>query len=218
MISTISTSCDSPSSHRKQTRHWSLIRMLYCPARSPSSFSSRFPGGTAQIIQRLCGVQQQELPQRRLSQAAGDLRPSFTEKESLCLLVSKASDHSRDHSAARDECQSPWRGPRKQPVWSWDLSKTGLDLNLDVLCTPENEPGFPASSISCARHGLALAVLRAVSCRPQSKAKEVAEHVRGEIGTISRQAVYDALGTLAAKGLIRRIQPAGSPALRGPGG
>ena len=57
-----------------------------------------------------------------------------------------------------------------------------------------------------------LAVLRAVASRPHSTAEEVAEHVRGEIGTISRQAVYDALGVLAANGLIRRIQPAGSPA------
>jgi Fur family ferric uptake transcriptional regulator len=58
-----------------------------------------------------------------------------------------------------------------------------------------------------------LAVLRAVSGRPHSTADDVAEHVRSEIGTISRQAVYDALGILAEKGLIRRIQPAGSPAL-----
>ena len=35
---------------------------------------------------------------------------------------------------------------------------------------------------------------------------------RSEIGAISRQAVYDALGTLTDKGLIRRIQPARSPA------
>lgn len=39
------------------------------------------------------------------------------------------------------------------------------------------------------------------------------EDVCAEIGTISRQAVYDALGILTEKGLIRRIQPAGSPAL-----
>ena len=58
-----------------------------------------------------------------------------------------------------------------------------------------------------------LAVLRAVSGRPHSTADEVAEGVRAEIGTISRQAVYDALGKLAEKGIIRRIQPAGSPAL-----
>ena len=58
-----------------------------------------------------------------------------------------------------------------------------------------------------------LAVLRAVSRRPHCTAEDVAEHVRAEIGAISRQAVYDALGILADKGLIRRIQPAGSPAL-----
>ena len=34
-----------------------------------------------------------------------------------------------------------------------------------------------------------------------------------EIGAISRQAVYDALGILAENGLLRRIQPAGSPTL-----
>ena len=58
-----------------------------------------------------------------------------------------------------------------------------------------------------------LAVLRAVSSQPHRTAEEIAEHVRAEIGTISRQAVYDALGVLADNGLIRRIQPAGSPAL-----
>lgn len=57
-----------------------------------------------------------------------------------------------------------------------------------------------------------LAVLRAVTGRPHATADEVAECVRVEIGTISRQAVYDALGLLAEKGIIRRIQPAGSPA------
>ena len=57
-----------------------------------------------------------------------------------------------------------------------------------------------------------LAVLRAVSSRPHGTADDVAETVRAEIGTISRQAVYDTLGILAAKGLVRRIQPAGSPA------
>src|ERR1700730_16218556 len=55
-----------------------------------------------------------------------------------------------------------------------------------------------------------LAVLRAVSRRPHCMADEVAEQVRAEIGAISRQAVYDTLRILAEKGLIRRIQPAGS--------
>ena len=58
-----------------------------------------------------------------------------------------------------------------------------------------------------------LAVLRAVSLRPHCTADNVAEDVRAEIGAISRQAVYDALGMLSEKGLIRRIQPAGASAL-----
>ena len=58
-----------------------------------------------------------------------------------------------------------------------------------------------------------LAVLRAVSARPHGTADDIAEYVRAEIGAISRQAVYDALGILTEKGLIRRIQPARSPAL-----
>jgi len=36
--------------------------------------------------------------------------------------------------------------------------------------------------------------------------------VRSEIGAISLQAVYDALATLTDRRIIRRIQPAGSPA------
>ncbi len=39
----------------------------------------------------------------------------------------------------------------------------------------------------------------------------MAEAVRAEIGAISRQGVYDALAVLVDKGLLRRIQPAGSP-------
>ena len=67
------------------------------------------------------------------------------------------------------------------------------------------------------RHGLQvtaqrLAVLRAVSDRPHSTADDIDKVVRSEIGAISRQAVYDALGILTDKGLLRRIQPAGSPA------
>ena len=67
------------------------------------------------------------------------------------------------------------------------------------------------------QHGLQvtaqrLAVLRAVSTRPHSTADDIDRSVRAEIGAISRQAVYDALGTLTGKGLLRRIEPAWSPA------
>ena len=57
-----------------------------------------------------------------------------------------------------------------------------------------------------------LAVLRVVASRPHATADEIEDLVRAEIGAVSRQAVYDALGTLTDKGLIRRIQPARSPA------
>jgi len=57
-----------------------------------------------------------------------------------------------------------------------------------------------------------LAVLRAVAAQPHVTAERVADIVRAEIGAISLQSVYDALGVLVAEGLLRRIQPAGSPA------
>lgn len=58
-----------------------------------------------------------------------------------------------------------------------------------------------------------VAVLNAVSANPHATADTVISGVRSTIGTISKQAVYDALSVLSEKGLIRRIQPAGSPAL-----
>ncbi len=60
--------------------------------------------------------------------------------------------------------------------------------------------------------GQRLAVLRAVSAQPHVTADAVAETVRTEMGAISVQAVYDVLGVLVDVGLVRRIQPAGSPA------
>jgi Fe2+ or Zn2+ uptake regulation protein len=76
-------------------------------------------------------------------------------------------------------------------------------------------PDEPADVLR--QHGLhvtaqRLAVLRAVSGQPHITADGVAEMANAEIGAISRQAVYDALGVLVDKGLIRRIQPMGSAA------
>jgi Fur family transcriptional regulator, stress-responsive regulator len=73
------------------------------------------------------------------------------------------------------------------------------------------------TTILLRQHGLQvtaqrLAVLRAVSDRPHSTADDIYTVVRAEIGAISRQAVYDALSILSDKGLLRRIQPAGSSA------
>ena len=67
------------------------------------------------------------------------------------------------------------------------------------------------------QHGLQvtaqrLAIMRAVSKRPHATADVLLDEVRAALGSISRQAVYDALGVLVDKNLIRRIQPAGSAA------
>jgi Fe2+ or Zn2+ uptake regulation protein len=77
--------------------------------------------------------------------------------------------------------------------------------------------GSVDNAVLLREHGLQvtaqrLAVLQAVADRPHSTAAEIAALVRSEIGAISLQAVYDALSTVTDKGLIRRIQPAGSPA------
>ena len=57
-----------------------------------------------------------------------------------------------------------------------------------------------------------LAVLRVVTARPHGTANEVAEDVRQEIGSISRQSVYDTLTLLTDHDIIRRVQPSGSAA------
>ena len=57
-----------------------------------------------------------------------------------------------------------------------------------------------------------LAVYQAVQSTPHAMADEICKVVRAELGVISRQAVYDALNVMAEHGLLRRIQPAGSPA------
>ncbi len=58
-----------------------------------------------------------------------------------------------------------------------------------------------------------LAVLRAVAGAASYLGRRAwPTIVRAEIGAISLQSVYDALAVLVGEGLLRRIQPAGSPA------
>jgi Fur family ferric uptake transcriptional regulator len=47
---------------------------------------------------------------------------------------------------------------------------------------------------------------------PHARADAIGHAARAALGTISTQAVYDVLGALVEAGLVRRIQPAGSPA------
>ena len=77
-------------------------------------------------------------------------------------------------------------------------------------------PG-PSPADTLRQHGVKvtaqrIAVLRAVADHPHATADEITTSVRTGIGSISRQAVYDALATLVSKGILRRIQPAGSVA------
>jgi Fur family transcriptional regulator, stress-responsive regulator len=103
----------------------------------------------------------------------------------------------------------------------------GVELSLDSFQdrfynaevsdkAPVSEEVGGDSEALLRRHGLQvtaqrLAVLRAVAARPHSTAEGIDTVVRAEIGAISRQAVYDALSVFTDKGILRRIQPAGSP-------
>jgi Fur family ferric uptake transcriptional regulator len=57
-----------------------------------------------------------------------------------------------------------------------------------------------------------VAVLSEVTEGKHIAADQIAQAARDRLGTISTQAVYDVLGALTRAGLVRRIEPAGSPA------
>ena len=57
-----------------------------------------------------------------------------------------------------------------------------------------------------------MAVLHAVGQHPHADTELIIDAARELVPDISRQTVYDALNALAATGLVRRIQPAGSVA------
>ena len=57
-----------------------------------------------------------------------------------------------------------------------------------------------------------LAILETVRARPHLGAEAVAALARDRVGSVSTQAVYEALNALTDVGLLRRIEPAGSPA------
>lgn len=58
-----------------------------------------------------------------------------------------------------------------------------------------------------------IAVLGVLDGQPHATADTVAGHVRSRLGRVSTQAVYDVLAACTEAGLVRRIEPAGSPAL-----
>ena len=58
-----------------------------------------------------------------------------------------------------------------------------------------------------------LAVLRALTDRPHSNADALFGKVRADLPGTSLQAVYGVLASFTTAGLVRKIEPAGSPAL-----
>ena len=59
--------------------------------------------------------------------------------------------------------------------------------------------------------GPRVAVLTEVRAHPHADVDTLAAKVRARLGSVSTQAVYDVLRALTAAGLVRRIEPAGSP-------
>jgi Fur family ferric uptake transcriptional regulator len=57
-----------------------------------------------------------------------------------------------------------------------------------------------------------LAVLQALEQHPHADVDRLAEAARTALGSVSTQAVYDVLRVLVGSGIVRRIEPAGSPA------
>jgi Fur family ferric uptake transcriptional regulator len=55
-----------------------------------------------------------------------------------------------------------------------------------------------------------VAVLTAVHEHPHADTGSIIDLVRGDLGDVSHQAVYDVLRALTDAGLLRRIQPTGS--------
>ncbi|MDF0528941.1 Fur family transcriptional regulator [Tsukamurella sp. 8F] len=56
-----------------------------------------------------------------------------------------------------------------------------------------------------------VAALEYLDDHPHATADDVAAALRGRLGTVATQTVYDVLRATSDRGLLRRIEPAGSP-------
>lgn len=57
-----------------------------------------------------------------------------------------------------------------------------------------------------------ITVLAGLQTHRHASVETLAEYARAELGSVSKQAVYDVLAALDRAGLVRRIEPAGLPA------
>jgi Fe2+ or Zn2+ uptake regulation protein len=81
-----------------------------------------------------------------------------------------------------------------------------------VISTSRVDPAAALRYVGLRVTASRVAVLSEVTDGKHLTADHVALAVRERIGTISTQAVYDVLGALTRAGLVRRIEPARSPA------
>ena len=77
-----------------------------------------------------------------------------------------------------------------------------------MVATAEFEQQLRAAELRVTRPR--LAVLAAVHEHPHADTDSILRAVRGDLGEVSHQAVYDVLRALTLAGLVRRIQPSGS--------
>lgn len=77
-----------------------------------------------------------------------------------------------------------------------------------MITTPDAERLLRDAALRVTRPR--VAVLAAVHGSPHADTDTIIGVVRGALGEVSTQAVYDVLRALTAAGLIRRIEPAGS--------
>ncbi|MFI6480457.1 Fur family transcriptional regulator [Nonomuraea sp. NPDC050663] len=80
---------------------------------------------------------------------------------------------------------------------------------MSATPTPAEELRGAGLRVTAAR----VALLETVRGGDHLGVEMIASRVRDRVGHISVQAVYEALNALTAAGLVRRIEPAGSPAL-----
>ena len=78
----------------------------------------------------------------------------------------------------------------------------------DVPVSGELESALRAAALRVTRPR--VAVLHAVHSHPHADTDTIISAVRGDLGPVSHQTVYDALRALTLAGLLRRIQPSGS--------
>lgn len=82
-------------------------------------------------------------------------------------------------------------------------------MPAELVADPKQRIRLAGERVTAAR----VVILDLLQERGHASAEQVAKVARERLGSVSLQAVYGSLAVLEAAGLVRRIEPAGSPAL-----